>query len=101
MKMQKARTYLEFLACHCLDQCQRLYAFLFILQACPILTVKYFLRFRFYGNNNLVTNLNISKNFANVQQFFNITKNIFKNVSENTAAYIRLPKGEAVLRRLI
>ena len=92
--MQKARTYLEFLACHCLDQCQRLYAFLFILQVCPILTVKCFLRFRFYGNNNLVANLNISKNFdANIQHFYQ-QKQIFNKI----LAYIRLPKGEAVLR---
>jgi hypothetical protein len=92
--MQKARTYLEFLACHCLDQCQRLYAFLFILQACPILTVKCFLRFRFYGNNNLVTNLNISKNFdANIQHYSNVVKYIFK-------PYIRSSEDEAVLRQI-
>ena len=93
--MQNAKSDLELSTYHSLDYCQRLNVFLFILQVCPILTVKYFFRLRFYGNNDFVTNLNISKNIsAKILYIFEKTRNIFK-------PYIHYPKGIAVLRQFI
>ena len=92
--MHKAKTYLEFLTYHRLDQCQRLQVFLFILQVCPILTVLSFFRVRFYDNNDFVVNPNISKNFgAKIQRKIRIANIFFM-------PYIPLPEGEGVFGNL-